>query len=90
VTPDRSARWTGASPALSGSHAAVGRRSSKAAELMLDAVLVMVAGLLAYVARFEGRLPPTFFVQLAVIIPALVVLRIIANQLFGVYRLVWR
>lgn len=90
MTPDRSARWTGASPALSGSHAAVGRRSSKAAELMLDAVLVMVAGLLAYVARFEGRLPPTFFVQLAVIIPALVVLRIIANQLFGVYRLVWR
>jgi capsular exopolysaccharide synthesis family protein len=90
VTPDRSARWTGASPALSGSHAAVGRRSSKAAELMLDAVLVMVAGLLAYVARFEGRLPPTFFLQLAVIIPALVVLRIIANQLFGVYRLVWR
>jgi FlaA1/EpsC-like NDP-sugar epimerase len=57
---------------------------------MLDAVLVMVAGTPAYVARFEGRLPPTFFRQLAVMIPALALARIIANQLFGVYRMVWR
>ena len=53
-SPDRSARWTGASPALSGSRRAFGGRNSQAAVLMLDLVLVMVAGLAAYLARFGG------------------------------------
>jgi FlaA1/EpsC-like NDP-sugar epimerase len=89
-SPDRSARWTGASPALSGSRRAFGGRNSQAAVLMLDLVLVMVAGLAAYLARFEGRIPPTFFRQLAVVIPVLALLRVAANRLFGVYRMVWR
>ncbi|MBK9034555.1 MAG: polysaccharide biosynthesis protein [Myxococcales bacterium] len=90
-SPDRSARWTGASPALSGSHPALGgRRPSHAAVIMLDLVLVMAAGMAAYIARFEGGIPPTFFRQLAIVIPVLAVLRVAANQLFGVYRMVWR
>lgn len=90
TAPERSARWTGASPAVSGSHVAIGPRSSQAAIIMLDIVLVVVAGLIAYVARFEGRLPATFFRQLTVVVPVLAILRIGANQLFGVYRMVWR
>ena len=88
--PDRSTRLTGNSPALSGSHLALGRRPSQAAAIMLDVVLVMAAGMAAYIARFEGRIPQTFFRQLAVVIPSLALLRVISNQLFGVYRMVWR
>jgi FlaA1/EpsC-like NDP-sugar epimerase len=57
---------------------------------MLDLVLVVVAGTAAYLARFEGRIPPTFFRQLAVVIPVLALARVAANRLFGVYRMVWR
>jgi len=89
-SPDRSARWTGASPALSGNRRAVGWRNTQAAVLMLDLVLVVVAGTAAYLARFEGRIPPTFFRQLAVVIPVLALARVAANRLFGVYRMVWR
>ena len=88
--PERSTRMTGTSPALSGSHLALGRRPSQAAVIMLDVVLVMAAGMAAYIARFEGSIPQTFFRQLAVVIPSLALLRVISNQLFGVYRMVWR
>ena len=89
-SPDRSQRWTGASPALSGAQRALRWRTSQAAVLMLDLMLVVVAGLAAYLARFEGRIPPTFFRQLAVVIPVLALVRVASNRLFGVYRMVWR
>jgi FlaA1/EpsC-like NDP-sugar epimerase len=85
-----STRFTGGVPALSGSHRAFGRRPSQAAVMLLDVVLVIGAGMVAYLARFEGRIPTTFFRQLAIVIPALAVLRVFANRLFGVYRMVWR
>lgn len=84
---------TGGVSAMSGSHAAIGRgrpRQSRAAQMMLDFVIVMVSGMAAYIARFEGVIPGTFYRQLLVLIPALAVARILVNSLFGVYRVVWR
>ncbi|MEZ4401398.1 MAG: nucleoside-diphosphate sugar epimerase/dehydratase [Kofleriaceae bacterium] len=91
MTPrDVDTRWTGASPALSGSHPAITRRPGQAAIIALDLVIVAAAGMAAYIARFEGRIPATFFRQLAVLIPTLAVLRVLANRAFGIYRMVWR
>ena len=83
-------RLSGGMPSLSGSHAAMVRRPTQAGIVMLDFVIVMAAGMAAYIARFEGAIPTGYFRQLALFIPALAILRVIANSLFGVYRMVWR
>ncbi len=44
----------------------------------------------AYLTRFEGALPPSFFHQLLVLVPLLAVARVGANYIFGVYRIMWR
>lgn len=83
-------RLTGGLPALSGSHPSLARRPSQAGIMLLDFLIVITAGMAAYIARFEGAIPPAYFRQLAIFIPALAVLRVLANSLFGVYRMVWR
>ncbi len=57
---------------------------------MLDFAIVLASGMAAYLARFEGAIPSTFFRQMLVLVPVLAVLRIATNGLFGVYRMVWR
>lgn len=84
------ARFTSGLPAMSGSLAAVSRRPSQAGIMMLDFVIVIAAGMAAYIARFEGAIPPSYFRQLEIFIPVVALLRLVANHLFGVYRMVWR
>lgn len=60
------------------------------AELLLDFVLVCVAYLGAYLLKFEGTLTGPFMQQFAVSLPYVVALKLIAFQVLGVYRPVWR
>ncbi len=87
----RLARATGSLPSHSASLPAIAtQRQSRLLALSLDATIVLVSGMVAYLARFEGAIPHNFFRQMVVLIPALAVLRVLANMLFGVYRMVWR
>ncbi|CAN5546652.1 nucleoside-diphosphate sugar epimerase/dehydratase [soil metagenome] len=59
-------------------------------QIVLDAVLVAVAFCGAYLIRFDGHVDGPYLHQLAVLIPTLVCLRLLANWGFGVYRRLWR
>jgi FlaA1/EpsC-like NDP-sugar epimerase len=65
-------------------------RQTRVAAAALDFVIVLSAGMAAYLARFEGTIPGSFFRQLLVLVPVLAMLRIGANWVCGVYRMVWR
>ncbi|MCB9559560.1 MAG: polysaccharide biosynthesis protein [Kofleriaceae bacterium] len=57
---------------------------------MLDFVIVALGVLVAYVARFEGHIPHSFYRQMMFLAPLLAFGRVMINYVFGVYRLVWR
>jgi FlaA1/EpsC-like NDP-sugar epimerase len=57
---------------------------------MLDFTIVMMTGMAAYLARFEGTIPGYYFHQLVILVPVLAIARIATNWAFGVYRMVWR
>ena len=87
----RLARTTGSLPSHSGSVPVIARQSqTRLAAITLDASIVLIGGMVAYLARFEGSIPHNFFRQMVVLIPALALLRVAGNYLFGVYRMVWR
>lgn len=81
-------------PAHTGSHASIPQQRShlqtKVAAAMLDFAICVVSVLLAYVVRFEGTIPETFFRQMMFLVPALAVTRVLTNYTFGIYRVVWR
>ncbi|MBI2321385.1 MAG: hypothetical protein HYU88_04665, partial [Chloroflexi bacterium] len=60
------------------------------AELLLDFVLVCVAYLGAYLLKFEGTLTGPFMQQFAASLPYVVALKLVAFQVLGVYKPVWR
>lgn len=59
-------------------------------QIILDAALVSLAFLGSYLIRFDGRVDGPYLHQLAILIPAIVCLRLLANWGFGVYRRLWR
>lgn len=91
MSPDRSTsrltRMTGGAPVVSGESR---MRQSRLATAMLDFTIVMMAGMAAYIARFEGAIPSSYYRQLMVFVPTLAIARIATNWAFGVYRMVWR
>ncbi len=90
-TPTRLTRTTGALPTIAGGLPIIARaRQTRLVAVSLDVAIVLISGMVAYLARFEGSIPHPFFRQMGVLIPALAALRVLANGLFGVYRMVWR
>ncbi len=82
---------TGGMSALSGHHLEVARhRQLRVGAMMLDVTIVAVAGMVAYLARFEGHIPTSFFQQMVVLVPLIALARVAINTLTGVYRIVWR
>lgn len=65
-------------------------RQTRLATAMLDFTIVMMTGMAAYLARFEGSIPGYYFHQLVILVPALAIARVATNWVFGVYRMVWR
>jgi UDP-GlcNAc:undecaprenyl-phosphate GlcNAc-1-phosphate transferase len=59
-------------------------------ELSLDFVLICVAYLGAYLLKFETTLTGPFMQQFAASLPYVVALKLVAFQVLGVYRPVWR
>jgi FlaA1/EpsC-like NDP-sugar epimerase len=87
----RLSRSTGSLPAHGGAAPMFGRkRQALMLAVILDVAIVLIDGMVAYLARFEGSIPHNFFRQMVVLIPALATLRVLSNWLFGVYRMVWR
>lgn len=59
-------------------------------QIAVDAVLVTLAFIGAYLIRLDGRIDGPYLHQLQVLIPTLVCTRLLANWGFGVYRRLWR
>jgi len=64
--------------------------TSRANQRLIDAAIAGGSLFLAYQLRFEGEVDPAHWVQFWLWLPLLVLGRLLANQLFGVYRLIWR
>ncbi|MFZ5788722.1 MAG: polysaccharide biosynthesis protein [Acidobacteriota bacterium] len=63
---------------------------TRSLQLAVDALVVAIALVLAYVMRFEGAIPRDYIRQLFLILPYVIILRIAIFTIFGVYKLVWR
>ena len=63
---------------------------TRTGQFVIDAVICMAALALAYVLRFEGRVPDFAYEQLLTVGPVIVVARATTHWLFGIYRVVWR
>jgi FlaA1/EpsC-like NDP-sugar epimerase len=63
---------------------------TRSLQLAVDALVVAVALVLAYVMRFEGAIPRDYVRQLFLILPYVMILRIAIFTVLGVYKLVWR
>ena len=57
---------------------------------MIDALLGGIAFWIAYQLRFEAQVPPSYEFQLWLLLPGIMLGRVLANSLLGVYRHVWR
>src|SRR5262245_27183921 len=89
----QSSRLSGNISALTGQHPAFnsgGLRQSRGAMMMLDAAIVALSCMVAYLMRFEGAVPTGFFRQMLVLVPVLALARVLLNYVFGLYRVVWR
>jgi UDP-GlcNAc:undecaprenyl-phosphate GlcNAc-1-phosphate transferase len=60
------------------------------AEVSIDFALICAAYASAYLLRFEGTIPPEYGTLILQTLPLLIVLKMSAFFLFGVYRGVWR
>ncbi|HEY7661143.1 MAG TPA: nucleoside-diphosphate sugar epimerase/dehydratase [Actinomycetota bacterium] len=56
----------------------------------IDLLVIVGAYLVTLVIRFEGRIPPKFWQSFWLIIPAIVIVHLTANFLFGLYGQMWR
>ena len=63
---------------------------SKVACVALDLAICACSVMAAYLIRFEGAIPEPFFYQMAILVPIVAVARVIVNQIFGVYRVMWK
>jgi FlaA1/EpsC-like NDP-sugar epimerase len=57
---------------------------------LIDAGIIGLSFLLAYQIRFEGRVLAASQFQMWLLLPAIIVVRLAVNTLFGLYRQVWR
>ncbi|MCA9674640.1 MAG: polysaccharide biosynthesis protein [Myxococcales bacterium] len=62
----------------------------RAAQFVIDAIIVIAALVAAYLIRFDGHPPRSFWHQLATLGPVIAIARMFVNRLTGVYRVVWR
>jgi FlaA1/EpsC-like NDP-sugar epimerase len=65
-------------------------RYSRLNQRLLDALLVGLAFYLAYLIRFEGRIPPDSAFQMWLLLGPVMAGQILMSWLTGTYRLVWR
>ena len=63
---------------------------TRALQLGVDSLVVIIALMLAYAMRFEGMPPRHYAKQFLLVLPYLIILRIGLMLAFGTYRLVWR
>jgi FlaA1/EpsC-like NDP-sugar epimerase len=59
-------------------------------QMILDSGAFAIAACLAYIIRFEGRLDAPELQQLIFSVPLVVVVRLLAHHLSGIYRQVWK
>ncbi len=60
------------------------------AQMVLDAAIFACAAWLAYWLRYEHQVPADYHWQRVVVVIVLPLLRLAANQRFGIYRMIWR
>lgn len=58
-------------------------------QLLIDGFVVGLTLYLAYLIRFDGSIPPAYQSQLVIATPYVVLIYLITNHVWGVYRLVW-
>ena len=63
---------------------------SRVNQLMIDGLLVAATLWIAYLIRFDGEIPASYYRQCLVLIPFAVVLYLSCGYLSGLYNLVWR
>jgi len=59
-------------------------------QIVLDASVIALSFIFAYLIRFDGRLTGPFVDQILIFTPVVVLLKLGSNWLFGVYRRLWR
>lgn len=59
-------------------------------QIFIDACMLSLAFLMAYLARFDGLPPSRFHGQIVLVLPLVVIFQLGINYLAGVYRFVWR
>ncbi|MCP4447219.1 MAG: polysaccharide biosynthesis protein [Myxococcales bacterium] len=59
-------------------------------QLGIDFSIGLIGVILAYLVRFDAMIPEAFARQMFLMAPLIATLRLVANQLNGVYRVVWR
>src|ERR1700719_218506 len=59
-------------------------------QIILDAAIICASFLVAFLIRFDGRLSSVYVHQVLTLAPIIVVLRLMSNWGFGVYRRLWR
>ena len=63
---------------------------SRPIQMLIDAGTIGISFWLAYLLRFDGRIPPAYLTQLIFLIPYVVLVQIAASYLWGVYSFIWR
>jgi FlaA1/EpsC-like NDP-sugar epimerase len=63
---------------------------SRSTQMALDALIVLVAFVLAHVLRFDGWPPGVSAQRMILALPYVVMLHLIMNNLMGLYRRIWR
>jgi len=59
-------------------------------QVVLDSTLVSLSLAGAYLIRFDGRMDPLYSLQLFKVLPIFILLRVLSNWSYGVYRRLWR
>ncbi len=59
-------------------------------QVLSDSTLVAIGFAAAYLIRFDGHVTDLYLHQLSVLAPAVVLMQLVANWTFGVYRRLWR
>jgi len=63
---------------------------SRSTQMALDALIVLIAFVLAHVLRFDGWPPGVSGQRMILALPYVVLLHLIMNNLMGLYRRIWR
>lgn len=63
---------------------------TRAIQSVVDVAICVLSLAAAYLIRFEFSIPSVFVRQILLLAPIIALTRILANQLTGVYRIVWR